>query len=90
VEGTGILRPGVLRVGTRDHVIDLACVSDAGVGGRVVAHSGHGVKVVELESLDVGERAGIGGEAETLIDDGGIGVAHLVDLEGGPIESGSI
>ncbi len=86
-EGQGIVRTGVLRVGNREHVIGLACVPEAEVGDRVIAHSGHAVRVVDSQSLDVGERSGVRLESEALVDEGGAGMAHLVDLQGGSVET---
>lgn len=81
VEGSGIVRTGVLLVGGRAYTIGLACVPDAVVGDVVIAHSGQAVRVVSSDGDGVVERSGIDLESEPLVDEGGVGVAHLVDIQ---------
>jgi hypothetical protein len=86
IEGTGITRTGLLRVGQRDFAIGLACVPEAMVGDVVIAHSGQGVRVVASDGDDVGEGSGVRLESESLIDSRRVGVTHLVDIEHGSVQ----
>jgi hydrogenase maturation factor len=87
VEGSGIVRTGVLLVGDRAYTIGLACVPEAVAGDIVIAHSGQAVRVVSSDGDGVAERPGVGLESEPLVDQRGVGVADLVDVQRSPIES---
>ncbi len=87
VEGSGIVRTGVLLVDGRTYTIGLACVPDAAAGDVVIAHSGQAVRIVSSGGDGVAERSGIGLESEPLVDEGGVGVAHLVDVQRGAVKS---
>lgn len=86
VEGLGIVRTGVLLVEGRAYTIGLACVPDARVGDTVIAHSGQAVRVAASDGDGVIERPGVDLESEPLVDERGIGVAHLVDIQRRPVQ----
>ena len=85
-EGSGVVRTGVLLVDDRAYTIGLACVPDAAVGDIVIAHSGQAVRVVSSGADGVAERAGVGLESEPLVNEGGVGVAHLIDVQSNAIQ----
>ena len=89
VEGSGIVRTGVLLVGGRDYTIGLACVPDALVGDVVISHSGQAVRVVSSDGDGVAERPREGLESEPFVDESGVGMAPLVDIQSGPVEATS-
>jgi hydrogenase maturation factor len=47
VQGDGVVRSGVIRVEEREYLIGLACVPEARIGDRIIAHSGQAVRVTE-------------------------------------------
>lgn len=56
-EGSGVVRIGLLRVGAREYRIGLACVPEAQVGDRIIAHSGQAVRVVAVAAQQTGGRS---------------------------------
>lgn len=89
VEGSGIVRTGVLLVGGRAYTIGLACVPDALVGDILIAHSGQAVRVVSSDGDGVVERPGEGLESEPLVDERGVGVAPPIDVQSRAVEATS-
>jgi hydrogenase maturation factor len=45
VDGDGVTRSGVLRIGDRDLLVGLSFVPEARVGDRLLVHSGQAVRV---------------------------------------------